>query len=100
LRLNTEVPGGIAGEDRITDYDTVAKWVGRSWVCERAVGGLEGEEGGVRVRELGVEERLRREERDSVEDVDDGCRELWSGLWPTMGGDWIDEWRSVPLSDF
>ncbi len=96
LRLEPLVVGNIG----VLDYDELARWVARVWVCERRrerSGELAVRE--VRVKDgwVGAGETYLRT-RDELERVDQECKNLWNEMWPSKGGDWRDEWSSfLPL---
>ncbi len=97
-RLRIEAVAAEVCGGGLLDYDELARWVARSWVCERRLGGE------VVVREdYGGEGSWFKDaesleyHRGQLERVDWECREVWEGLWPARGGDWRDEWASFPL---
>ena len=96
LRIETKAAEVCGGG--LLDYDELARWVARSWVCEGSLGGG----GEVVVREddegswFGDVESLEYH-RGQLDRVKWECREVWEELWPGRGGDWRDEWTSFPL---
>lgn len=99
LRLEPEAQRHVI-EDISTDFDDVARWTRRSWVCARDASD---ESGGSRVtvREIGdlAVKATREYYRDELELVDQECRAVWRELWPRRPEveDWRDDWSSFPL---
>ncbi|KAK3896561.1 hypothetical protein C8A05DRAFT_39897 [Staphylotrichum tortipilum] len=78
------------------DVEMMCLWLVRKWNCARDVVSGEG-----RVKDLTTEEDDAHDREqmlsDDLEDMEEEAAGAWKELWPLRGGDWRDEWKSLPL---
>ncbi len=86
----------VPGAGTIDGFETVGRWVGRSWVCEMRSGGrLAVKEVRGKDLEWGVRLLTYRNDLLSLEDF---AVEQWEAVWPRSAvGDWRNQWSSFPL---
>ncbi|KAG7288124.1 hypothetical protein NEMBOFW57_007647 [Staphylotrichum longicolle] len=89
LRLEPEIPA----MDTATQFEDLVRWVGRTWVCK--LGGAEP-----------VTKEMKRYDvwgtrsvsfRIRLLETDEWLMKIWDELWPSTGGDWREQWSSLPL---
>ncbi len=90
LRLEPEIPA----MDFDTEFENMARWVGRTWVCQLGAGsGLVTKE----VKRYDVWETRSVSFRRGLLEMDGRHTKIWDALWPSTGGDWREQWSSLPL---
>lgn len=99
LKLQVFGGGGFGQMWADGDFNNIARWIARSWVCARDSGGE------VIVREIEKRKRMKRANTEWLEaDLEEYYhgklyKRVWRELWPEeRTGDWREDWRSFPLS--
>jgi hypothetical protein len=91
LRIEPEIPElETAGE-----FEELVRWIAQTWVCKVGAGGL-----GLVTKEVkrpDLPYRVSRRFREELLEMGEWHRKLWDELWPSRGGDWREEWSSLPL---
>lgn len=100
LKLQVFAGGNPNQEWADEDFRTMARWIARSWLCQRESGSE------ISVSEVGRRERMAAQNMEALEadmaEFYHGAlyQRLWREIWPEQRtGDWREDWASFPLAD-
>lgn len=84
-------------ETPTSEYLYIFKWIGRSWLCHRDPSNARNITTRELKKEARIEHGIRIPER-LYSYLPWPFAQVWSELWPEVGVNWKDEWRSPPLA--
>jgi hypothetical protein len=86
LFIDPKIPEFVFPDDIGSDFDHLAQWIGRSWVCTKY---NTRDRDDVLVRRKVVDKWYGWPE-EAPSNVDEECIDLWTELWPRRAADWWD----------
>ncbi|PGH00997.1 hypothetical protein AJ80_09072 [Polytolypa hystricis UAMH7299] len=103
LKLHVTGAGSFGQGGYDVDFQSMCRWIARSWVCRRQDGHGDDNNEVIIIGEIDKRDRVQAgfhlRPRDGIKDGAHLTRlkGLWSDVWPGRTGNWLEDWESFPL---